>query len=282
MLKWAICSMALFAAVISFAQTTSTPNYRGTPKPTIRDYGPFTNSEVVKTNAVTSWAKGMCGNPAGHCLFYGGDFYYNPISATVANGLANETTNLVSASPYGAATWVPFTVPEGETWAVTGLFTNDMSNYGVLDQAPLLPASVAYWAVMEGVEPGTPGTIVASGTSPATSTPTGRAAFSLIEYTIQVTGLSFDLTSGSYWMIVVPVCTNTADPYCSEVFFESDVDYINATPTNAYGPPEPLDASFFDSSLFAASFDPTNGPLGACGGSGCDAFSAGVLGKSTK
>ena len=282
MLKKTICSMALFAAVISFAQTASAQNYQGTPKPTVRDYGPFTDLAVVKTSAATKPAAGKCGNPAGHCLFYGVDFVFNPVSASVANSLANETTNSVPGTPYGAATWVPFTVPEGETWAVTGLFTNNLSNYGMLDQTPLEPTSAAYWAVAEDVAPGTAGTIVASGTSAATSTPTGRAAFNLLEYTVQVTGLSFDLAPGTYWMIVVPLCTNTGDPYCSEVFFESDVDYINVTPANAFGPPEPLEASFFDSPYFAASFDPANGPLGACGGYGCDAFSAGVLGKNVK
>jgi hypothetical protein len=43
-----------------------------------------------------------------------------------------------------------------------------------------------------------------------------------------------------------------------------------------------MDASFFDSPLFGLSFNPTNGPLGACAGDGCDAFSAGVLGKKKK
>ena len=81
-------------------------------------------------------------------------------------------------------------------------------------------------------------------------------------------------------MIVVPICTNTADPYCDGVFFESDVEYINTTPTNAFGPAETVDASFFDSPYFGLSFDPANGVVGACGGLGCDAFSAGVLGKS--
>jgi len=282
MLKKAICSMALFAAVISFAETESAPNYHGTPKRTILDYGPFTNPAVVKRNAASTPATGTCGNPAAGCLFYGGDFLFDPFSANVANGLANESTSFVPGTPYGAATWVAFTVPEKEVWEVTGLFTNDMSDYGVLDQSPSQPTSVAYWAVMQGVEPGIPGTIVASGTSPATSTPTGRAAFDLIEFTIQVTGLAFELTPGSYWMTVVPVCTNTGNPYCGEVFFENDVEYINTLPTNAYGPPEPVDASFFDSPYFGVIFDPTNGPLGACGGLGCDAFSAGVLGKAFK
>ena len=220
---------------------------------------------------------------AGACLFYGGDFLFNPLyPPSLANGLSNENNLLVGGTPYGAATWVPFTVPEGQTWKVTGLFTNNLSEYGVLDQAPLVPEAAAYWSINEGVEPGVAGTVVASGISPATSTPTGRGAFALNEYTVQVTGLSFDLTAGTYWLIVVPLCTNTADPYCGGVFFLSDVEYLNVTPTNAFGPPEPTDAAFFDSPFFGLSFNPTNGPLGACAGSGCDAFSAGVLGKKAK
>ena len=81
---------------------------------------------------------------------------------------------------------------------------------------------------------------------------------------------------------MVPVCTNTADPYCDGVFFLSDVEYINTTPTNAFGPPEPVDASFFDSPYFLLSFNPTEGPLGACAGFGCDAFSAGAIGRRAK
>ena len=115
---------------------------------------------------------------------------------------------------------------------------------------------------MKRVFAGSAGIVVDSGTSPATSTPTGRAAFGLTEYTVQVTGLSVTLTPGSYWMTVVPVCTNSADPYCDGVFFASDVEYLNTTPANAYGPAEPVDASFFDSPSFGLCFDPTNGSAG--------------------
>jgi hypothetical protein len=286
MVKRALYSAALAAVLIPFAQPTAAQNYLAIPpKPTIQDYGPFTNvkSEVKSqtNNRATKPADGQCGNPAGGCLFYGGDFLDNPLYPPfLPNGLANENTVLVYGSPYGAAVWIPFTVPAGETWDVTGLFTNNFSSYGVLDQGTE-PIAVAYWSINEGVFSGNAGTIVAGGyTSPATSTPTGRAAFDLDEYTVQVTGLSVTLTAGTYWMTVVPICSNTADPYCDGVFFTSDVEYLNTTPTNAFGPPEPLDASFFDSPVFfGLSFDPANGPLGACAGFGCDAFSAGVLGK---
>jgi hypothetical protein len=271
---------ALLAALIAFVyESAAAQNYTGTPKPAISDYGPFTNP-TFKNGKGKSTAGGTCGDPAAACLFYGGDFVFNPLGPPfLPNGLANESDLILSGTPYGAATWVPFTVPAGKGWEVTGLFTNNLSSYGVLDQAPTEPVAAAFWSINEGVSAGSAGTVIASGTSAATSTPTGRAAFGLTEYTVQVTGLSFPLAPGTYWMAVVPICTNTGDPYCGGVWFESDVEYINSTATNALGPAEQVDASFFDSAFFGFSFYPTNGPIGACFGFGCDAFSAGVLGK---
>ena len=285
MVKKTVCSMALVAVVTWLVQSASAQDYKGTPKPTVRDYGPFRGmkADLKFRNTTTIPVSGMCGNPAGHCLFYGGDFVFDPFyPPSLPNALGNETTTVVTGAPYGAAVWVPFRVPVGQTWAVTGLFTNNMAGYGVLDQAPTQPTAAAYWSVNEGVAPGSAGTVVASGISAATSTPTGRAAFNLREYTVQVTGLTFDLTPGSYWMIVVPLCTNTGDPFCTGMWFQSDVEYINVKPRNAFGPPEPMDASFFDSPFFAMTFFPANSPVGACLGSGCDAFSAGVLGQKVK
>jgi hypothetical protein len=272
-------SIGLSAALIPFVQSAAAESYSGPPKPTIQDYGvPAGKLPSKGTPAAPAATTGKCGNPAGNCLFYGGDFIFNPLYPNIANALANESTTEISGSPYGAATWVPFTVPAGETWEVTGLFTNNLSEYGVLDQGAE-PLSVAYWSINEGVFPGSAGTVLASGTSPATSTPTGRAAFEDSEYTIQVTGLSVTLSAGSYWLAVVPICTNPADPFCEDIFFLSDVEYINTTPTNAFGPVEPVDAAYLDSAFFGLSFDPANGEVGACAGEGCDAFSAGVLGR---
>jgi hypothetical protein len=287
MLKKGFFLLALAAALTSFAQPAAAQNYKGKPKPTVQDYGPFPKRPPSKNTTTTTTtdstkSSGQCGHPAGACLFYGGDFVDNPVgSPYLPNGLANENTLVVPGTPYGAATWVPFTVPAGQTWNVTGLFTNNLSTYGVLDQGTE-PTAVAAWSINQEVFAGSAGTVIDSGLSPATSTPTGRAAFALTEFTVQVTGLSVVLTSGSYWMSVVPICTNTADPYCDGIFFATDVEYINTTPRNAYGPPEPTDASYFDSPAFGFSFDPTNGTLGACGGFGCDAFSAGVLGKKAR
>jgi hypothetical protein len=279
MVKTGFCSIALAVVLMPLAQPVGAQNWAGTPKPAIRDYGPFNGHSNSPINTTTKVATGKCGNPAGECLFYGGDFLFDPLyPSSLPNALANENTLLIPGTPYGAATWVPFVVPAGQAWAVTGLFTNNLAEYGVLDQG-VEPTSVAYWSINQEVFAGNAGTVIASGTSPATSTPTGRSAFDDTEYTIQVTGLSLVLTPGTYWMAVVPICSNPANPYCDGIFFESDVEYLNTTPTNAFGPAEPVDASFFDSSAFGISFEPTYGPVGACGGFGCDAFSVGVLGK---
>jgi len=274
-------SLMFVAALLLCVQSALAQDYKGTPKPTIQDYGPFSNGKTqATTHTKHQQQPGTCGNPAANCLFYGGDFENNPIGPPfLANGLSNASTTLISGSPYGSATLVPFTVPNGQTWQVTGLFTNNFSSYGVLDQAPNQPTSAAYWEIQEFILPGIAGTTVASGTSAATANPTGRSSFDLNEYTIQVTGLSVTLTGGTYWLAVVPLCTNTGDPYCGGVFFLSDSEYVNTTAKNAFGPAEPVYLSYFNSPFFDYAYSPTNGPLGACGGLGCDAFSAGVLGS---
>lgn len=274
--------IALAATLIPFTQMAAAQNYKGTPKPTVQDYGPFPTTTNTPTKVKATPPSGECGNPVAACLFYGGDFLDDPsYPPSLANGLANENTLFVSGNPYGAAVWIPFTVPAGQTWSVTGLFTNNLSTYGVLDQGTQ-PAAVAYWSINEEVIAGSGGVVVDSGTSAATSTATGRGGFGLNEFTVQVTGLSVTLAPGTYWLSVVPVCTNSADPYCDGVFFTSDVEYLNTTPANAYGPAEPIDKSYFDSPLFGASFDPIWGPAGAAGGFGGDAFSGGVLGRIAK
>lgn len=281
--KMASFTGLLLGVLMMFVYDSAAQNYTALPpKPTIQSYGPFTNPSFKNTNPGIN-TSGTCGVPAGACLFYGGDFLFNPLYPPfLANGLANESTTFVPGTPYGAAVWVPFTVPAGKGWDVTGLFTNNLSSFGVLDQTPNTPASAAYYSVNQAVAAGSPGNVIAAGIGAATSTATGRSGFGLSEFTIQVTGLSFTLAPGNYWMTVVPICTNPANTYCGGIFFLSDVEFLNMLPSNAFGPAEPVSNSFFDSPIFGTVFEPTYGELGACFGDGCDAFSAGVLGTKSK
>jgi hypothetical protein len=279
MVKRFFCLTALLAVLIASgyqaAWAQSHPFNQKPVYPTIQQYGPFTNTGINDPNKDPK----VCNHNA--CLFYGGNFLDNPnFSPYLPNALANMNTVFVEGVPYGAATWVPFIVPTTvDGWNVTGLFTNNFSMFGTLDQYPNTPTAAAFYSVNSGVGAGMPGTVISSGVTAATSTPTGRSAFGLTEFTIEVTGLSFQLTPGEYWMAVVGYCTNYSDNNCFDVGYLSDVEFLNGGPAGYYGQLEPIDAAYFDGFYGIYSFYPAYGPMGACGGYGCDAFSAGVLGS---
>ncbi|MBV9507784.1 MAG: hypothetical protein JO323_22570 [Acidobacteriia bacterium] len=86
-------------------------------------------------------------------------------------------------------------------WLVTGLFSNDLA----LPTLAFLPFTDALWTVGTGAGPGDFGQILFEGISPVTITPTGRSFGGVLEYTIAVSGLSLDLTSGDYFMSVSPL-----------------------------------------------------------------------------
>jgi hypothetical protein len=193
------------------------------------------------------------------CLFYGGDFDANNLNSGT---VANEMSLLVSQ----AAVYVPFNVPAGKTWTVTGAFMIINSMTSVIDPAQ------AYWEIRSGVSSGNGGTLVASGTSPAAYKPTQGTNL----YALLVKNISVPLTGGRYWVSVVPICTNPNDGACSQAQYFS-VDVEDMPPPHHFGPLEPVDDSFLNSSFFNDNWVALN-PF-FCG-AGCDRFSAGILGTS--
>jgi len=197
------------------------------------------------------------------CLFYGGDFdANNPGANAVMDG----------QTPAGdGEVYVPFVVPQGQRWNVRGLMVN------VLATASVAPRQ-AYWEIRQGVSSGNGGTLVASGTGPAAFGPQfdcGDAAFYCAA--VEVNGIEVHLASGRYWLLLEPQCTDANK--CSGVsYYAADVE--DNPPPHHYGPLEPWDASFFSSDTFGDSFAPTWGASGVCEGTGCDRFSAGVMGIS--
>jgi len=193
------------------------------------------------------------------CLWYSGDFNYkNP----KANALANEKDLFVQSAVY-----VPFRVPKGKRWKITGAFGVVLSTETVIDPAQ------ADWSFSKGVSTGNGGKLIASGTSPATATPLGcNGNLAIACLGILVKGLHVTLKAGKYWLTVVPYCTNQNDSYCSgaRYFLANEEDDPN--PLNHVGPKNILDDSFWTSSTFGVNFESTN-PYG-------DMFSAGVLGRS--
>ncbi len=263
MVKQVLCSIALVAGLIPFLGGSVAA--QEPPKPAISDYFLVRPSPRVMSEDFPK-PQDKPADPPDYCrpcLFYGGDF--DP-SDPLADGLWNGDSLLASGEVL-----VPFTIPKDQIWLVTGLFTNNLSSSSVIDPKK------ANWSISKGVTTGSGGHTIASGTARATYTPTGRSGFGLTEYTVLVqTPTVIVLGPGTYWLTVVPLCTNSADSACDALFYESDTE--ESPPLNHYGPLEPNDLSYFNSASFGYTYAPAWGASGVCGGIGCDRFSAGVLG----
>jgi hypothetical protein len=254
----------------------------------------YTQSQNVPPKALTVTAQTGVDYPANpeypcnlnHCLFYAGDFDPNGPNP---NGLWNGVDNFFGLHIDGTV-WAEFTVPKkfkgakGKTdWTVTGLFVNNQGLPAAIYGPP--SATTATWSIVQGVaEGGSPSsvTVICSGTSPVTITPTGRTAFGFYEeYTYLVNNISGcpTLEAGEYWMTVVAQAPNP--PAGFEYNFLSDVE--DSTPANYIGPgTETVDMSFFTSTFFGfPHFANTTDLLPApCGTVGCDKFSVGVIGTA--
>jgi hypothetical protein len=178
------------------------------------------------------------------CLFYGGDFdASNPAANALQNGLVYHNS--------AAAVYVPFFIPSGQIWTVTGFFSNNLSSSSFLD-----PAEIK-WSIS-----------------------TGRSFDGLTEYTALgrlPKAKAITLTAGVYLMTAIPICTDSS---CGITrFYLTDVEDIPAPNHKGI---EPNDDSFYFWPAGKYFFAPTAYPNGVCNGggngTGCDRFSAGLLG----
>jgi PEP-CTERM motif len=175
-------------------------------------------------------------------LWYNGDF-------NGADGLSNEQNTDID---YGY-TYDNFQV-DGSGWTITSIWSNNLMSFRT-DQA--------YWEIRSGVSLGDGGTLVASGTSAATQTATGRSGFGLDEYEILVSGLNIALGPGEYWLMVAPIDSGAGRSFVS-------------TTSNANGVGTfLLDGSFFTSGFFGANFAAASDFVGAPAD-----FSMGVAGTA--
>ncbi len=203
------------------------------------------------------------------CLFYGGD--WDPTASNWVAYINLNTTALGQATNY-----VPFTVPSGQTWSIGGMFTNNLAvNISKLDPAK------ADWSIVSGISEGVGGTTIASGTSHASFTPTGRVFMNggttYTEYTVLVKFTPLvTVPSGSYWMSVVPECTNSGDSACgSAEYFNTD----STSKTNAFGPPEPRNMTFANWATGGLNY--TNVCNEGYPPPSCTTMSAGILGHKS-
>ncbi len=191
-------------------------------------------------------------------LLAGGLLVLNASAGTLAyqgnfdgiNGLTNEVNSVSGITSY---TYDNFIVPAGQTWDVTGLFSNNLASS---------TWTSAFWDIRQGVSAGNGGTDIASGTGAATDAATGRSGFGYNEYQAMVSGLNIELTAGTYWLAVSPI---TADNGRSFISTTSGAGGIN---------PDLSGNSFLESAFFGANYSPTINFLGY----DTPGFSMGVVG----
>lgn len=260
-MKKLLCCVALVAALIPFAgRQAAAQDIKVSPVPAlswIMATHPVPGTLTIAPTQKEPAAPPYC-NP---CLFYGGDF---DSSSSEAQGIANTNSLLVPET----TVYVPFAVPGGQRWQISGLFTNDLAT----DFQGIDPMQ-STWSISSGVSGGTGGTVIASGTASASFNPTGRSGFGFNEFTDLVRFSSaVTLGPGIYWLSVVPQCTNTGNSLCSSSYYFLS----NTQQGNHFGPYEPEARTFINSSFFGYNY------LNVCDVTtiGCRVYSAGVLGKA--
>ncbi|HEY4100465.1 MAG TPA: PEP-CTERM sorting domain-containing protein [Gemmatimonadales bacterium] len=124
----------------------------------------------------------------------------------------------------------------GSGWNVTdlyGLFVGTVQWQG------------AQWEIRSGMSTGNGGTLVQSGSGAVTQTDELTSPFSLEEYQAHISGLSFFLAPGTYWMGISVVGNGTGGDFVTTTSGASGVN------SNING------SGFWNSSFFAVDFVPT-------------------------
>jgi hypothetical protein len=202
-------------------------------------------------------------NAPGHAatLFYSGD-----AGAGGANPFGSPNQ---SSARYPTQSFDDFTVTDAAGWQVNNVYSNNFvtipsfdpqTNPGGFSEQSMpfiLKANpnfdfaavpiTADWSIRSGISSDGIGNLIASGSSLANVTATGRTAGTAREYTFSVSGLNIALDPGSYFLSVTPSSLNTGsrsmfDTYASPT---NGLDAFNASGNgnsftyNDFGPVKP-------------------------------------------
>lgn len=129
-------------------------------------------------------------------LFYGGDYDGRNALANYVNGEHGGT----------GKTYDDFNVSGGPV-TVTSVWSNNLVDGMTFGSAEV--------EIRTGVTSGNGGTVVFSGAFPCTLTNTGRTIFGQPEKQVRVSGLSFNLSPGTYFLSVAPVGSGSGVAFVS-------------------------------------------------------------------
>ena len=200
---------------------------------------------LVRSTLILGLLLGTASLSQAQVLWYNGDL-------DGRDGLSNKTNTQVPNSNI----YDDFIIPVGQTWNVTGVFSNDAVRGATVTSAT--------YQIRQGVSSGNGGTLLFSGAGTPTVTATGRTINGDSEFTVSLATSGIVLTSGTYFLNVTPVGNGRGK------FFLSTTSGANAVGT----PPGNNGNSFLNSAYYGANFTPASNFVG----SPAD-FSEGVLGK---
>jgi hypothetical protein len=202
-------------------------------------------------------------NVPGHAatLFYSGDA---GADSTYPLGLPNQ-----SSARYPVKEFDNFTVTDGNGWQVDSVYSNNYVTIPSFDpqtnpkafptayisQNPDIDFTAfpitANWSIRSGVSSNGLGDLIASGSSVANVTSTGRTSGTGREYTFSVSGLNVSLDPGDYFLSVTPSSLNSGKLSGGYDTYASITNGLNAIGSNA------ADNSSF-SYLSYSSYDPAS------------------------
>jgi hypothetical protein len=268
-MKKTLLLVALLVALVPLVALSAAAQSKGGQQvmPTLRDYvlvpgtPPIMATLPPNPHPNANKPPKYCGTD---CLWYTGNFEEsNPDSDGLQN--ADDVPLDYTAQVYNGVA-CPSTQggKNVKVCRITGMGIDTHSNATRVDPT-------VTWDIREGVTTGSGGTVVCSGKGKQTWVPTGRSEYGLTEY---ANGVSWtkgcDLSPGTtYFMNVYTSCTTSS---CDGgIFFEGDQTTEPPGAPGQYGPNQPWDDSYWESSTFGANWEPTSD---ACGYSGwCDQFS---------
>jgi hypothetical protein len=171
-------------------------------------------------------------------LWYNGDLNH-------INGLANERDDSLGSGQY-AHVFDDFIVPTGQTWLVTGLYSNNYMSYA--EQGG--PTTAVEWSIRQGITAGNGGTLIASGTAGPGNFQVlfhNPGDFGYTEYSVNAMNLNISLTQGTYFLNVTPIGAGAGRSFTSDTSGAGCIGNPCGNNGNA----------FFDSNFFGANYQST-------------------------
>jgi hypothetical protein len=252
-------AVVVMAALVAVAAAQET---KAVPSKTVVGAGFARGIHASETRGATAPPTNLFFCPSGQCLYYSGDL---DCKSPNMNGLFDFDNPGIGISD--AEVWVGVKPTQG------AIITGASGNYFTM--ATGIGINPTPFAVRTGISPGKGGKIVCSTHGNAVIHYYGDSCgigINSINYFVAKIARACQVKAGKTYYIDLTPQYNDG----STIGYLEDDD---GRQLNHQGWPNLRDKSYFNSTSFEVSYEPTWGSGGACGGIGCDGFSISLTGK---